>query len=360
MADPATIALAVKTAVLVATDKRTWKVIGVIIAAILTPFILIIVMITSMLSGTANHNNAAIDLTFNGGVISQTVPEDYRIYIDDMRNSFDLLDDCISEINAQAEDEKVDSLRVKSIFYSLFFGVENPSRKAHSQFADCFVTYEERTRTTTHDDGSTTEENYTVAVPIKDMSIVYANIAATGTAISYEHQINGSEIYHRILYGGTVPDYGGSFDDWSNGMPISTEPFVGIDGFCSPLGSSWRSLVTSEFGWRTDPFTGKGAGHGGLDMGAAKGTQILAALDGMVQFVRHSSTGYGYHLAIDHGGGFITLYAHNSKILVTEGQFVSDGTVIAEVGSTGRSTGNHLHFEVRTNGEKQNPRNYLP
>ena len=70
--------------------------------------------------------------------------------------------------------------------------------------------------------------------------------------------------------------------------------------------------------------------------------------------------GRDYHVMIDHGGGFVTLYAHCSKLLVAEGQQVQAGDIIAEVGSTGRSTGNHLHFEVRINGEKQNPRSYLP
>ena len=79
-----------------------------------------------------------------------------------------------------------------------------------------------------------------------------------------------------------------------------------------------------------------------------------------VGHVRYSTTGYGYHVMIDHGGGFVTLYAHCSKLLVAEGQQVQAGDIIAEVGSTGRSTGNHLHFEVRINGEKQNPRSYLP
>jgi len=119
-------------------------------------------------------------------------------------------------------------------------------------------------------------------------------------------------------------------------------------------------MVTSEFGYRSDPFTGQRKGHSGLDMGAPKGTLIRAALDGTVQFVRYKNTGYGYHLAIDHGGGFVTIYAHCSKILVTEGQTVKAGDIIAQVGSTGRSTGEHLHFDVRVNGEKQNPRNYLP
>lgn len=79
-----------------------------------------------------------------------------------------------------------------------------------------------------------------------------------------------------------------------------------------------------------------------------------------VYLVRYSTTGYGYHVMIDHGGGFVTLYAHCSKLLVAEGQQVQAGDIIAEVGSTGRSTDNHLHFEVRINGEKQNPRSYLP
>ena len=88
---------------------------------------------------------------------------------------------------------------------------------------------------------------------------------------------------------------------------------------------------------------------------AALGTGNMA-----IGHVRYSTTGYGYHVMIDHGGGFVTLYAHCSKLLVAEGQQVQAGDIIAEVGSTGRSTGNHLHFEVRINGEKQNPRSYLP
>ena len=171
---------------------------------------------------------------------------------------------------------------------------------------------------------------------------------------------NASEIYYRVLYGRPAPTYGQEFDEWSDGLPLSDAPFIGADGFCSPLGEGWRSMVTSEFGYRKDPFTGQTKGHSGLDLGAGKGTSIRAALPGTVYVVRYSTSGYGYHVMVDHGGGFVTLYAHCSKILVTEGQTVDAGTVIAEVGSTGRSTGNHLHFEVRINGEKQNPRSYLP
>lgn len=210
MAGPATITLAVRAAIAAATDKRMRQALGVIIAALLTPFILIVVVIVSLLSATADHNNAAIDLCFNGGAISSRVPADYAAYIRDMRDSFAGLDTAISDISSRVEDGGIDGTRVKAIFYALFFGVEN------------------------------------------------------------------------------------------------------------------------------------------LGMG------------GSVQFVRYKTTGYGYHLAIDHGGGFVTLYGHCSKILVTEGQTVRAGEIIAQVGSTGRSTGPHLHFETRINGEMKNPRSYLP
>ncbi len=351
-----------KAAVTALTDERLRKTIAWTIGLILSPVILILVLICGLLSGTADHNNTAVGLCFEGGVISGNVPEDYRGYIEDMRNSFTLLDGSIATINAEMEDgDSLDPIRVKAIFYSLFFGADSPSRKDHRRFVESFVTYEERTRTITNADGTTEEESYTVAVPIRELPVVYANISENmGTAITQENQVNATEIYYRVLYGRPAPTYGYEFDEWSDGLPLSSVPFIGADGFCSPLGEGWRGMVTSEFGYRKDPFTGQTKGHSGLDLGAGKGTPIRAALPGTVYVVRHSTSGYGYHVMVDHGGGFVTLYAHCSKILVTEGQKIDAGTIIAEVGSTGRSTGNHLHFEVRINGEKQNPRSYLP
>lgn len=362
MADPATITAIAKAAATALSDERIRKTIGWIIAAILSPFILIIVLICSLLSGTSDHNNSAVDLCFQGGVISGNVPENYRGYVEDMRGSFTLLDGTIASINSEMEDgDSLDSVRVKAIFYALFFGAESPSRVEHRRFVDCFVTYEEGTRTVEKEDGTTSEETYIVAVPIRELPVVYANISsAMDISITPEQQANASEIYYRVLYGSAAPTYGNEFDQWSNGLPLSDAPFIGADGFCSPLGEGWRGMVTSEFGYRKDPFTGQTKGHSGLDLGAPKGTPIRAALPGTVYVVRYANSGYGYHVMVDHGGGFVTLYAHCSKILVTEGQKVEAGTVIAEVGSTGRSTGNHLHFEVRINGEKQNPRSYMP
>jgi murein DD-endopeptidase MepM/ murein hydrolase activator NlpD len=366
MADPATITMAAKAAATALTDERVRKTIGWTIGLILSPVILIIILICGLLSGTSDHNNTAVGLCFDSGVISGNVPEDYRGYIEDMRSSFTLLDGTIAAVNSDMEDgDSLDSVRVKAIFYSLFFGADSPSRLQHRQFVDSFVTYEERSRTVTATDAdgneTTEEETYIVAFPIRKLPLVYENISSSmGVAVTHESQINATEIYYRVLYGRPAPTYGNEFDEWSNSLPLSSAPFIGADGFCSPLGENWRSMVTSEFGYRKDPFTGKSAGHSGIDLGAPKGTSIRAALPGTVYVVRYSTSGYGYHVMVDHGGGFVTLYAHCSKIFISEGQTVEAGSIIAGVGSTGRSTGNHLHFEVRINGEKQNPRSYLP
>ena len=82
----------------------------------------------------------------------------------------------------------------------------------------------------------------------------------------------------------------------------------------------------------------------------------VGALDGSVQAVRYRASGYGYHVIVEHGNGMVTLYAHCSKLLVRQGQEIKQGTVIALSGNTGKSTGPHLHFEVRVNGESQNPK----
>ena len=99
--------------------------------------------------------------------------------------------------------------------------------------------------------------------------------------------------------------------------------------------------------------------HAGIDIGAPKGTPIKAAAAGTVTYSGNANDGYGYYVVISHGNGVQTLYAHCSKLLVKKGQKVSQGELIAKVGSTGNSTGNHLHFEVRKNGVTYDPQHYV-
>ena len=119
-----------------------------------------------------------------------------------------------------------------------------------------------------------------------------------------------------------------------------------------------EALVGSRFGARIDPFNSRRVGHGGLDFPAPVGAPILAAAAGVV-VVASRHPGYGNQVDIDHGNGLVTRYAHASKLVVAQGEIVRQGQKIAEVGSTGRSTGPHLHFEVRVDGVARDPLPWL-
>ena len=132
------------------------------------------------------------------------------------------------------------------------------------------------------------------------------------------------------------------------------EAYTGI--FKWPVPSSTR--VTSDFGPRTSPTAGASSDHKGIDIGASSGSDIVAAAPGKVIISRYSSSA-GYYISIDHGGGLCTVYMHCSKLLVNVGDVVAGGDVIAKVGSTGISTGPHLHFGVSLNGSYVSPWGYL-
>jgi murein DD-endopeptidase MepM/ murein hydrolase activator NlpD len=116
--------------------------------------------------------------------------------------------------------------------------------------------------------------------------------------------------------------------------------------------------VGSPFGWRIDPFTGRSALHTGLDFQSDPGTPILAAAGGVVVVSEHHFA-YGNMVEVDHGNNLVTRYAHASRLLVKKGDLVKRGQKLAEVGSTGRSTGPHLHFEVMVAGTYQDPQRFL-
>lgn len=145
----------------------------------------------------------------------------------------------------------------------------------------------------------------------------------------------------------------------NSALKASTQQSVKYSGngkFGFPLTSYTR--VSSPYGYRIHPITGTKKLHAGIDYAAPYGTSILAAEDGVV-LTSGWNSGYGYCVTINHGGGYVTLYGHCSSLLVSAGQSVKRGQTIAKVGSTGNSTGNHLHFEVRINGSTVNPAGYL-
>jgi len=122
-----------------------------------------------------------------------------------------------------------------------------------------------------------------------------------------------------------------------------------------PIIGGW---ISSHFGYRADPFTGRGAFHAGVDFAAPPGTRVMATGPGVVSFAGYKS-GYGYVVEVTHPTGYVTRYGHNSRNLVREGQAVQKNQPIAMIGSTGRSTGTHVHFEVERDGKTVNPMRYL-
>ena len=188
-----------KLAILAAMDERGRRGLAVLLTVCFAPFALIIVPLLCIMSGAADHNRQAVDMIFNGTGLLTGVPESYQREIRNMQRAMGYLDDVISEINAMAEGEKLDSYEVKAVFYSLFFGADSGMKPGMWRaFADCFVEYEERE----DDEG----ETYTVAIVIKDQAKVYANIASSvGKLVTDEDKTNAMRIYSLARYGENLP-----------------------------------------------------------------------------------------------------------------------------------------------------------
>lgn len=144
-------------------------------------------------------------------------------------------------------------------------------------------------------------------------------------------------------------------------MAAALEYMTSLENALSSIPSSMPAAsytLSSSFGYRRDPINGSGAMHNGLDFKAAHGTPILAAADGVITKAGWMG-GYGKTIEITHGNGLMTRYAHMSRLEANLGQKVERGAQIGRMGSTGRSTGTHLHFEVRNNGRAINPHKFL-
>lgn len=125
-----------------------------------------------------------------------------------------------------------------------------------------------------------------------------------------------------------------------------------------PIKKDDLKRMASGYGWRIDPFTKKRRRHKGMDFSANRGTPIYATGDGIIKRADNRSSGYGRHIRIDHGYGYVSLYAHLDKYNVKRGQKVKRGEIIGFVGNTGRSVAPHLHYEILKDGKKINPLNF--
>lgn len=252
-----------KAAAMLLSNEKTRKGLGWIVVAILSPLILIAVVLCSIGTGTADHNNHAVKASFYGATYSDEIPADYKVHVEDMRTAFSLLDSSVASVNASAADGSgLDPIRVKAVFYALCFGEDAPSRRAANRFVECFYTVEERTRTiqVTAEDGTVTTETetYTVNVPLS-LESAYASLAAElGREITEDDKENVNHIYYMIA-GGTLPGtdgayLGGGTYDGSFTRVDGSSIEIDVSAFVDPTTKNATDLVTYainayESGW---------------------------------------------------------------------------------------------------------------
>ena len=208
--------------------------------------------------------------------------------------------------------------------------------------------------TSTDENGNEVTSTETVTETILEITITHKTPEEMAQQYSFNDRQNEylalmtepeNENLWAELLGGYVSGGGHIIDPNTN--------WEGTGIFQWPLPQSYT--ITSWFGYRADPFTGEIDYHSGTDIGAPGGTPILAAADGTVTIANGIDSwggGYGYYIKVRHNDTYETLYAHCSSICVVAGQEVKQGEVIGYVGTTGNSTGNHLHFEVWQNGQR--------
>lgn len=182
----------------------------------------------------------------------------------------------------------------------------------------------------------------------KDLSTIYKKKTGEKTSVYSVLSIDKNEDTDDIVLSG---EYDAEISEDNETDVTKTAEVLSKNEILQPV----IGTVTSEFGYRIHPISGKYAMHSGIDIGADTGTEIKCAYDGVVTEADFSNS-YGYYIKVKHNDNFSTLYAHCSKLKASAGDKVSKGDIIALVGSTGVSTGAHLHFEVIVSGKKIDPR----
>lgn len=210
------------------------------------------------------------------------------------------------------------------------------SQKIHSMHAHTSVVVQ--------DDTSELREKFTKIDT--ELSAINGYLKARG--IRSNMQAVGGEADHDVISADEISDFYIKYLDR-----------IGYNISYTPLGLPYPGKITSTFGHREDPFDGNGVEtHKGLDISGPLGSPVKAMAKGEVEFAGKKG-GFGNCIILKHGNGFETLYGHLSKILVKVGEPITIGQEIGRIGSTGRSTGPHLHYEVHKNGKKINPQSFL-
>ena len=358
---------AVKAAkVILKKDNR--KIFGKIILIILSPLMLLVCLLSAVGEASTQHNQAVINTLFENKTVPESLPPEFRSYMEMMQNYFNLLDNHISELQPKIKEGVLDTIQIKSMFFSIYVNEKDlyMNDEQLRMFVLCFTEEIESDIGQNNQKEQATKDKQTLKA-LSDMQVITENIEENMNVKINEETIGN----YKVIASYVNPGLNAKTDGDGVNLSVQLQTILAnsahkkcISGnMRSPFVDDWKSKVTSEFGYREEIVLPDGtitnSSHTGLDMGATKGTAIVAVNDGEVVYVRNHQKGLGLHLVVDHGCGKLSIYGHTSKIIVKEGDKVKSGQKIAEVGSTGFSTGNHLHLEIWENGSCQNPRNYL-
>ena len=335
-------AIVIRTKALIALIKSNPKVLLIIVALLLIAFLLtsIVSSCSAMLSGglgavfSSSHLAEEADMD-SASILYTDLETDLRLEIENAEANHPGYDEYRYDIGDIGHDPQMLMAYLSARFRDFTFA--DVEAELQSMFAEQYqLTFtpevEIRTRTVTSTDpitGETTEDEEEYEWHILNIALTSKPFA---DVILPRMSDDEREIYDLIMDTGGNRQY--TF---------------------SPFEFDWLPYVTSHYGWRLHPITGVREFHTGIDMGVPTGTAVVAGHDGVVSSTVYGSTGYGYQIVLNGENGVQTRYAHLNEILVTEGQEVKAGDLIGRVGSTGDSTGPHLHYEVIVNGNFLNP-----
>ena len=211
----------VRLAATVLTSEKGRKTVGWVLAAILSPVILLAAFLCCVGSGTAEHNSAVVSAAFYGTELSASVPTEYRAQLTQMRGSFSHLDAAVAEVNQKAEGNRLDPIQVKSVFFVLCFGEDALSQADAEAFAACFYETETRVR-------EETDETYEVVVPLP-MEEVYAQLSVwRGRAVTAEERSNAMKVYSMVMGIAGSGTYNGAYEPGGN-APMELEASLFTD-----------------------------------------------------------------------------------------------------------------------------------
>lgn len=357
---------------LLITNKKNRESLGKILLILTMPFLLLSVFCTTAAQAATDHNHAVISYVFFGGELPLTMPTEYVSFLSAFRTNFHSVEKEIEQYTEEIVEGKFDLEMMNIIVFSLYIDQDSDKINQLSvpEYVRCFMDRElivEEQEPILDEDGIVIEEpepiEYYEVTVLNDKNTVYSRVTAlTGISVQSKEPII-QEVYRFLHDVGEASDAGSLSALLANAFEISAQTeYVGGE-FGSPFADGWKQKVSSEFGSRSPIVLPDGtvtqSFHNGLDMAASKGTDILAVQEGTIVLVQKSNVGLGTYCVLDHGGGIFSVYGHTSNIVVFEGQHVSKGEKIAEVGMTGYATGNHLHLEVIEDRRCVNPRRYL-